>query len=760
MFSPLRRLRLMTWGFRSGDVVLEGITFANCSLDDARVHGAIVEVADCSMASRSNDIVLRHVHFQQNALRGGAAIDVGHPACASVEMRDVTFSLNECSGACFGRLAANNILKNVRMERNMKSDDDEHVFAMLSLPSESDTQATGLIAKGNELTVVLDDSGAAKLELKKSKFVGNRGRSAIHLMGTKEVMISNCSFSRNAAEGLSGAGLFSKSVERLDMSNCNFEENVANEGGAITSENTSLRIEHCDFIGNRAEENGGAIFVRGGDLKMSSYSRCTTNTANTSAGCIYLSQMDRFRIERTNFTQNKAIEEGGALTVRESKGRMQHCILEKNRANSGGAMSIARRSKIKIMESDILANNASLHEGGGIWIKEESSITLINVTLDENSAAKYGGSISMSHSNLIARNMTIQNGSCAMNKGCGGGGIRANDGSQLRIFDSTFLNNSASYGGSLSFKKASVHVRRSDFNDSHVTARGGALNVEVGSTLVLKQSKIKGNAANLTGGGIRCRSANVTMHRGHLLDNKADKHGGGIIASDACTVMMNGTVVRRNRAKRYGGGLCLKLKTVTNLADIIFEGNTAEANGGAIYVNVTPSAPITITTCTFGRNAAKNGGSIALRESTAKIEDSDFARGSAESGGGCLYMDHHSHVELYEVKMARCRSDNGGAIHVKESVLSAEQLKIRHCRANRSGAGVFSAQRSEMRCSVCRFEENHADSTGGAISILSHSDPLRRAYQFFHCRFRENRALVGGARRRDACKKCNRSTFV
>ena len=716
--------------------MLESITFEECSLDDSSVHAAIVAVAaDCSIASGTNDIVLRQVRFRQNALRGGTAIAFTHPHCASVEMLDVTFSDNKCWGACFGLLAASNTLTNVLMERNVKSDDDEHVFAMLSLPEGSVTRATGLTTQDNELTVVLDRLGAKELRLKDSRFAGNRGRNVIQLTKTRTVKISDCVFSGNKAEGLKGAALFSATGGRLDISDCAFEENVADEGGAITSEETSLRIARCNFTGNHAERNGGAISVENGDLEMAA-SRCSVNRANISAGCIHLSMVKRFRIKETNFIQNVATIEGGALTISRSSGVLRKSFFGENSADRSGAISVGLDCVLKIKESR-LADNKATDVGGAILCRRIWRIALVDSIFERNSASNSGGAISLEASTMKAQNTTMVNNTSNES----GGGIRAHNGSDLDITNSTFLGNVASFGGSVSLRNSFANISYSMIKLSEAERHGGALNVFHRSTVVLEETGIEENKAGGSGGGIRCCNATIIVRYGNLSGNEAKKNGGGITATHTCTVSMTEHTVAKNAAESLGGGLLLKNVTQANLSSILLKDNHAK-EGGAVSLR---NSTVVIEASRFEHNTAeKNGGAIDVGRSNVTTRDSQFVHGFAHSDGGCIAVDQNSNMTLERTDMLSCHATRGGAMAIRSSVLNATRLTIQQCTASKEGGGIFGRIFAKVLCSRCTFTQNDAPNVnGGALSIRTNASQAL-SYQFYRSRFLKNNSTLGG----------------
>ena len=242
-------------GAEFGNIVLTG-----CRLNGRR-DGAIVEVDACRDAAEAGRVVLRDVTFLDNRLKGNAsAVFAASAACTSVEMRDVRFENNACSGICFAHLSSNNSLRSVKMEGNTRIVDADLVHVLISLPPGSATVASELVARRNGMTVVGGNGSA--LNLTHSQFRGNANDSVITLSEAAGVLISNCSFSRNLAAVSSGAAMEVVQSEDVRISRCRFDRNAAAHGGAIAVSESALRLENTVFRNNNASANGGALYVK------------------------------------------------------------------------------------------------------------------------------------------------------------------------------------------------------------------------------------------------------------------------------------------------------------------------------------------------------------------------------------------------------------------------------------------------------------------------------------------------------------------
>jgi predicted outer membrane repeat protein len=140
---------------------------------------------------------------------------------------------------------------------------------------------------------------------------------------------------------------------------------------------------------------GGAIYTDGNSRLRVTESRVSGNTAGFG-GALYLNEESRVTLTKTLFRGNTADGIGGGaiynqneavLTIRKSR-------FEGNRAiggvEGGGAILNQNEATARIFDSTI-SGNASAAAGGGIYAKNQSSLSTLNTTISGNSADEGGG---------------------------------------------------------------------------------------------------------------------------------------------------------------------------------------------------------------------------------------------------------------------------------------------------------------------------------------------------------------------------------
>ncbi len=244
-------------------------------------------------------------------------------------------------------------------------------------------------------------------------------------------------------------------------------------------------------------------------------------------------------------------------------------------------------------------------EGAGISCVGNSSPTISNCTISDNSAFWAGGGIFCGdYSSPTISNCTISGNST---DDCGGG-IFCDD-----------------YG--------SPTITNCTISDNWGRLEGGGICCWKDSSPTITNCTISGNSTDDYGGGVYCNcgDSSPTIINCTISENSADDHGGGICC-DSSSLTISNCTISGNSTYYYGGGIyCFgSSPTITNCT---ISGNKAEDYGGGIYCYYY-SYP-TITNCILWGNAAPNGHEIALIStsypSTLTIRYSDVQGGASEA---------------------------------------------------------------------------------------------------------------------------------
>jgi hypothetical protein len=342
------------------------------------------------------------------------------------------------------------------------------------------------------------------------------------------------------------------------------------ENGHLTLNHVTIRdgkVSAPDQVGEDVQ--GGGIKVNGGklDIKVSEFSgnRVTSDSTHASGGGIYV--------------------DNGTVTITYSR-------LSNNEVQGGGP------------DGDGF--------GGGIAIKgKNSSVTIINSTLSENTATTSGnnnvnegkgagiyvgsdGELTLENSTLSDNTATSQNGERGL-----GGGINVNKGT-VKITNSTLLGNTANEGGGINVEDetSTVIILNSTLTGNRATSddeRKGGGGIFNKGTLEIQNSTLSSNSATRSdGGGIYNFDGTVKITDSTLSGNAALKYGGGVNnhkeSKTSTTVAFVNSTLSHNSAKT-GGGI-YNDNALAYLAGTMLVGNTqgggqncSEGSGGSTTDN-------------------------------------------------------------------------------------------------------------------------------------------------------------------------------
>lgn len=195
---------------------------------------------------------------------------------------------------------------------------------------------------------------------------------------------TNCEFVANKAEHQTGGAVWTgvdpfDTVERdLGFTNCLFQDNLAQYGGAMIENNIKhVRLTDCTFDGNTALVVGGALWHNqsgGPDQEPISITRCTfiDNQSADQGGALFFTATDSI-ITNCRFLGNQCLNGiGGAIRSGPQFGtsfgvgdlEIYNCIFTGNSAVGMGAIAALRNPIAKIINSTVAGNSANQTTGG------------------------------------------------------------------------------------------------------------------------------------------------------------------------------------------------------------------------------------------------------------------------------------------------------------------------------------------------------------------------------------------------------------
>ena len=307
----------------------------------------------------------------------------------------------------------------------------------------------GALYTGSSCIVTMTSDNGAKFEnnfsgtVAEDGTVTTTGNGGAHCVGSGTVNVTGYTFDGNrASQG--GAVKFNNAAITATYADCTFTRNEATEnGGAIYNQSNStaenaITFTSCAFggagtesdayaLGNKAVR-GGAIYNVASQLKLDAdTTKYTTaalfqgNKATDNGGAIYMNA-GKLDVSGYSFTSNNAKNYGGAIAHTDDKNAVEmdilNCTFASNstNVNHGGAIYHYKKDIIEITGTNFNGNSANGH--GGAICSEGGTLTVANCDFTNNTAGNQGGAYRLAAS----ANATFENGTFSGNSAVSGGG--------------------------------------------------------------------------------------------------------------------------------------------------------------------------------------------------------------------------------------------------------------------------------------------------------------------------------------------------
>ncbi|MCL2549552.1 MAG: hypothetical protein FWE78_01210 [Methanimicrococcus sp.] len=261
---------------------------------------------------------------------------------------------------------------------------------------------------------------------------------------------------------------------------------------------------------------------------------------------------------------------GGAVLADGANVTFDSCIIQRNRADFGGAIYVANESRVNLTSTLIYKNNAT-NDGSAIYIKN-GTVTLLNSVIEDNNDKcnvifVEKGQLTMDQSRFMSNNATTK-----------GSPVNASAGTTIEIRNSTFSNNGGFENAGV-LARGTLIVQNSVFDGGKTNGSGGAISLRDGGNGIIDYSLFTNNTAAEDGGAIFVDAGSSATVKGCTFLNNLAKYGGaffgrGTFTIDSCTAV-------NNTATFYGGAIAVWNDAKATLTKNAIAGNTAKANNTA-----------------------------------------------------------------------------------------------------------------------------------------------------------------------------------
>ena len=545
---------------------------------------------------------------------------------------------------------------------------------------------------------------------------------------------------------------------------------------------TRFSARYCDII----TDSGGVCPV------LSAFQTTPLNTSNlwepVSAECAKFVSMPKLRegslksrvvVHNTVFWGNGGqaaalLLNGADALISKSAFVFNNGALHQARGPySGGAIRAAGNSNVTIQNTRVAHNSATHGSGITCW---DSVLDVDNLVCEQNAAEV--SSACMSVGNFLARtsdeaslpapqirrtcNATIRNsaflGNVAQRGAVGALGVFGS--SHALVKNTSFSANFASVTGGVfvsTHSKFDCH-QCSFFNNSMgepFDAGGSALAVLDGSAVRITDSVFQGNSASNSGGAVGIYGSSLVL---------GTRRG----VAFPCTGSFDRVIFRKNRAMAgQGGGIQVSRGNIS-ISDCLFEGNSANRNGGAINIGVSPDlslwdydvetqgkyyespnfvantersvrgkfpyapfgdvrAHAFISRTVFDGNSAAIGGggalSVTRRLFSAAVSSSTFVNNIAPfADAGAIKVAQFASILLVNSTLVgnTAQRGRGGGLHATQdavAVVTRSSFSKNAASGISGGSAIAGSVGARMQVSDTNISENQQSQFGGSIWV-------------------------------------------
>lgn len=514
---------------------------------------------------------------------------------------------------------------------------------------------------------------------------------------------NNVNIIRGAGVRIECQGTCAEKRVQLQITRCEFHNNIADRGGGIYSLNSELRVLDSSFVNNTGYFGGSAIYS-------------TQTFGNSSHGTVVY-------INESRFEDNIATRVGLANDLRDSNGKPLEIVTYYTFTAplaTGGACLFENIQNTTIEFSDFTQNRAAA--GGAIsYIYDELK------TLDDTSPeysinnCSFNGNAATHESAYYQRTREVRLGGALH--------IALNiDDVKMKILGSNFTSNEAYHGGAI-----------------HLVA-SNAVEAE------FEECRFEENYAHETGGAVILRyigqlnwySCNATRNLARqggavMVTNQAGFHVRGLSVNLDETTNGIPSVFTENEALEGGAIMCAGCGPV-DIQHPLLVGNNARRLGGAVYV-LECIHNFRIQHVTAFNNQALVGGAFAAEsaELFSVVTDGNLrghvTNNTAVMGGAVFYSADRQRTNTVFLRGQIFTGNHAVSLSsLNEFLLETERRVLRLERSDPL------PNIGDERLDAC------GEGGGGAVCIGLTNAPIRSSFDVILevSQFRANQAEVGG----------------
>ena len=462
--------------------------------------------------------------------------------------------------------------------------------------------------------------------------------------------------------------------------------NEAAESGTLKQVNTDHILEFDRSVDDKKftftflEENGGAVNVENGTASVQGGT--IKNTKAQNGGAIYVDGGDFLMNGNGSILRSTAAENGGAVCIDNGSASIYAGMISETSAKNGGGIAVIGGTFTMDGTSSKMEKVTAEQYGGAVYV-ETGEVYMKKGEIYDVTAAN-GGAIAILGGTYTMTGGSIDNFRATPTNGNGGlgGAIYVTDGTATvsetsegtGIIRGTSSETEALRGGAVYIGGGTFRMDGGMIENCDASEMGGGVYLNEGEFSSLGGT-IKRCTAILDGGGAYLSNGEFMMNGGNVLECTSSRNGGGVYLGGGILNMEGGSIENCNA---LNGGAMYIAGGDSNMNGGTLKNNTALQNGGAAYVtNTSAEFGGAISGIIVTDNSAVNNGGGLFIEQNEKSDEKDglftiiittgtLSNNEAGAGGGGIYQtgQYGSCIVKGTSKVSGNSAQNGGGIFI------------------------------------------------------------------------------------------------
>ena len=522
----------------------------------------------------------------------------------------------------------------------------------------------------------------------------------------------------------------------------NYKTNIFT-GDQYTNEYIDSWVENACYEKTSGLESGPGKYLGGnlalfGNVVLSGLD--ITRGSAESGGAVYINDKCNGGLSSCKISHNSATSNGGGLYVGiRAIAFIRVVSVLYNNARYGAGV-YADRSYVE-HEASFFINNTASRQGGGIYVKDDTSFigfatelsgnTVVASVGDTTSDALGGAGLYIKGTGFLLSGLTTRHSISEK-----GGAAFINKDAIGTFANSTFANNYATHseggGGLYIDQKCNVVFRNCTFREN-IATRGGGTTV-AGATATFINSKFIENKADIDGGGIwiKGEGCRVYFDGVTVAGNVAERgNGGGVTLTDSTTPLdppelhcINSHIIGNRAALGNGGGIYVDKRMQAVLVDSIVHGNFY----GKLWTKSDVDASFflcrhlqTVYNFVPGQNfgTLERQPSFSLQHPVVLVwtaNDCELKVRNALNGGG-VYAGSFAKIHVTRSNISHSNATAGGGVYMDKGATGIFDKVDIHSNFAQFGAGTSFILGVTANVIESRLYSNRAQYDGGACYI-------------------------------------------